>query len=82
MKPFIFSSYQNNYVSNYLSMFLKYYIYRSKFREGCAGLLTVDFFNGYLKQKLITMKYVAKINNKLNYFQSFWSDIYDKIIGI
>jgi hypothetical protein len=63
-KVFLLSSSNESDIVKFITILLKYYIYKSKFRENCRSFLTVSLFKGYLKHKFISRKYILKLNKR------------------
>jgi hypothetical protein len=74
-KHFIFSIDGKTLTGNYVSLLIKYYIYKSKFKENNRNSLTLPPFKAYIKQKLTTMKYISFINDKNDLFQKYFENI-------
>jgi hypothetical protein len=78
-RHFIFSFQEKNCIGNFISVLVKHYIYRSKFRENCDTYLSVQFFKIYLKQKLESKHYIAKLQGKQDTFSQNFGTIYRKV---
>ncbi len=63
-KVFLLSSSNESDIVKFITILLKYYIYKSKFRENCRSFLTVSLFKGYLKHKFISRNYILKLNKR------------------
>jgi hypothetical protein len=74
-KPFLLSTTKESEISQYMSLLLKYYVYKSKFRENCRILLSLHCFKIYLKQKLQCRRYILQINKQKEALQTTISNI-------
>jgi hypothetical protein len=74
-KPFLLSTTKESEISQYMCLLLKYYIYKSKFRENCRIFLSLPLFKIYLKQKLQCRIYILQINKLKEALQTTISNI-------
>jgi hypothetical protein len=74
-KDFIFSFDKKNKIASFVYLLIKYFIYKTKFKVDNTVYLTTNGFKVYLKQKLISKKFIAKLNSQLEQFEE-----YDKLL--
>jgi hypothetical protein len=78
VKNYIFSHGKDDTI-RYIFLIIKYFIYKTKFKDNCRGLLTLRLFKQYLKQKLIAKQYISKINRKNEIFDKNFKTIFSKL---
>ena len=76
---FIFSIGNKDFAVNYISLLLKYFIYKSKFKENSHLCLQLNYFKNYLKQKLSCRKYILRCQNKPNFFDKYFQNVFIKL---
>ena len=78
-KQFIFSIDNDSVAGKYMSLLLKYFIYKSKFKENAQFCLTLNNFNTYTKEKLHIRKSICAKNNKMKNFENHFVYILSKL---
>jgi hypothetical protein len=78
VKNYIFSHGKDDTI-RYIFLIIKYFIYKTKFKDNCRALLNPRLFKQYLKQKLIAKQYISKINRKDEIFEKNFNTILSKL---
>jgi uncharacterized protein YnzC (UPF0291/DUF896 family) len=78
-KVFLLHSQNECYITNYITILVKYFIYKSKFRDHCRSFLTISNFKIYLKYKLLSRKYILCINKRNENLQAVLSNILETL---
>jgi hypothetical protein len=61
---FLLNSGNESEIVRFLTTLLKYFIYKTKFKDDCHSILTIPHFKNYLKQKITNRKYILHLHKR------------------